>query len=122
MKLKKLTNRNWGVSMEFRIMKINHLIQGWGNYFKVGDIKKYAEKIDAHTRRRLRACRWKEWKKPKTRYKNLIKLGVSKDKAKRCANSRKKYWCISKSPQLDFALNNEYWQKLGLKSLYNVIS
>ncbi|WP_121664937.1 group II intron reverse transcriptase/maturase [Metabacillus litoralis] len=122
MKLKKLTNRNWGVSMEFRIMKINQLIQGWGNYFKVGDIKKYAEKIDAHTRRRLRACRWKEWKKPKTRYKNLIKLGVSKDKAKRCANSRKKYWRISKSPQLDFALNNEYWQKLGLKSLYNVIS
>ncbi|MGM0793380.1 MAG: group II intron reverse transcriptase/maturase, partial [Bacillota bacterium] len=47
-KLLKLTNRNWGVSMTYRILKINQLIQGWGNYFKVGDIKSYAEDIDKH--------------------------------------------------------------------------
>lgn len=52
-KLKKLTNRNWGVAMEYRIQKVNQLIQGWGNYFQIGDIKTYASKIDAHIRRRL---------------------------------------------------------------------
>lgn len=121
-KLKKLTNRNWGVSMEFRVKKINQLIQGWGNYFKVADIKKYAYKIDSHTRRRLRACRWKEWKMVKTKYKNLMKLGISREEAKKNANSRKGYWRLSNNPILHLALNNQYWQEQGLKSLSKVIS
>ncbi|MBT2756870.1 hypothetical protein J7E71_13025 [Mesobacillus foraminis] len=66
-RLRKLTNRNWGVSMEVRIHKLNQLVQGWGNYFKIADIKKYAKNIDFHIRRRLRACRWKEWKKTRTK-------------------------------------------------------
>lgn len=121
-KLKRLTNRNWGVSMEYRILKLNQLIQGWGNYFKVGDIKKYAKLLDAHIRRRLRACRWKEWKKVRTKYKNLIKLGISKKEAWKNANSRKSYWRMSNSPIIDNAMNNEYWNELGLKSLLVVIS
>ena len=121
-KLKELTNRNWGISMNYRILKINQLIQGWGNYFKVADIKSYAVRIDSHTRRRLRACRWKEWKKVKTKYRSLIKLGISKDEAKRNANSRKGYWRLSNNPILHLALSNQYWQGQGLKSLVNVIS
>lgn len=121
-KLKKLTNRNWGVAMEFRILKLNQLIHGWGNYFKVADIKKYACSIDSHIRRRLRACRWKEWKKTKTKYRNLKKLGVNSKTAWKCANSRKGYWRNSNSPVLDFALNNDYWQRQGLKQLSHIIS
>lgn len=121
-KLKKLTNRNWGVSMEYRILKINQLIQGWGNYFKIADIKKYANELDSHIRRRLRACRWKEWKKVKTKRRNLIKLGISEEEAKRNANSRKGYWRLSNNPILHLALSNQYWQEQGLKSLTNVIS
>ena len=121
-KLKKLTNRNWGVSMEFRIHKINQLIQGWGNYFKIGDIKQYSSNIDGHIRRRLRACRWKEWKKTKTKYKNLRKLGISKEEAWKNANTRKGYWRISNTPIIDSALDNQYWQQLGLKSLKLIIS
>ena len=121
-KLKKLTNRNWGVSMEYRIHKVNQLIQGWGNYFKIGDIKKYSSTTDSHIRRRLRACRWKEWKKVKTKYRNLMKLGISKEEAWKNANTRKGYWHVSNSPIIDRALNNKYWETLGLKSLLNVIS
>ena len=121
-KLKKLTNRNWGVSMEYRIHKVNELIQGWGNYFKVGDIKKYSSTLDSHIRRRLRACRWKEWKKVKTKYRNLMKLGISREEAWKNANTRKGYWRFSNSPVIDRALNNKYWEMLGLKSLLNVIS
>jgi RNA-directed DNA polymerase len=121
-KLKSFTNRNWGVSMEYRILKLNQLIQGWGNYFKIGDIKKYAGLLDAHIRRRLRACRWKEWKRVRTKYKNLIKLGISKKEAWKNANSRKSYWRMSNTPILDNAMNNDYWKKLGLKSLQVIIS
>ncbi len=120
-KLKKLTNRNWGVSMKYRILKLNQLIQGWGNYFKVGDLKRYASDLDAHIRRRLRACRWKEWKKVRTKYRNLMKLGISKEKALKNANTRKGYWRMSNSPILDRALNNDYWRNQGLKSLSKVI-
>ncbi|MDE3838620.1 group II intron reverse transcriptase/maturase [Bacillus methanolicus] len=121
-KLKKLTNRNWGVSMEERIQKINQLVQGWGNYFKIADIKTYAIKTDSHIRRRLRACRWKEWKKVKTKYRNLLKLGISEEEAWKNANTRKGYWRISNNPIINLALNNRYWQEQGLKSLATVIS
>jgi RNA-directed DNA polymerase len=121
-KLKRLTNRNRGVSMEYIILKLNQLIQGWGNYFKVGDIKKHAKLLDAHIRRRLKTCRWKEWKKIRTKYKNLIKLGISKKEAWKNANSRKSYWRMSNTPVLDKAMNIEYWIGLGLKPLSVVIS
>ncbi|HCK7623098.1 TPA: group II intron reverse transcriptase/maturase [Salmonella enterica subsp. enterica serovar Paratyphi A] len=121
-KLLKLTNRNWGVSMTYRILKINQLIQGWGNYFKVGDIKSYAEDIDKHTRRRLRACLWKQWKKIKTKYQNLRKLGISRENARKSANTRKGYWRNSRNPVINAALSNKYWRQLGLKSLQVIIS
>ncbi|WP_366163889.1 group II intron reverse transcriptase/maturase [Bacillus infantis] len=121
-KLLKLTNRNWGVSMTYRILKINQLIQGWGNYFKVGDIKSYAVDIDKHIRRRLRACLWKQWKKIKTKYKNLRKLGISRENARKSANTRKGYWRNSRNPVINAALSNKYWRQLGLKSLQVIIS
>ncbi len=108
--------------MEYRIHKVNQLIQGWGNYFKIGDIKKYSSTTDSHIRRRLRACRWKEWKKVKTKYRKLMKLGISKEEAWKNANTRKGYWHVSNSPVIDRALTNKYWEALGLKSLLNVIS
>ncbi|WP_035406691.1 group II intron maturase-specific domain-containing protein, partial [Bacillus sp. SJS] len=121
-KLKRLTNRNWGVSMKYRILKINQLIQGWGNYFKVADCKKFAEETDSHIRRRLRACRWKEWKIIRTKSRNLMKLGIKKGKAWEVANSRKGYWRNSKNPILHKALPNKYWNQLGLKQLTIVVS
>lgn len=121
-KLKKLTNRNWGVSMEYRILKVNQLIQGWGNYFKIGDIKDFAEELDGYIRRRLRACRWKEWKKVKTKYRNLTNRGIPKEEAWKNANSRKGYWRLSKTPIINRALSNQYWQEQGLKSLSIIIS
>ncbi|WP_306010630.1 group II intron maturase-specific domain-containing protein, partial [Bacillus sp. MMSF_3328] len=104
------------------ILKINQLIQGWGNYFKVGDIKSYAENIDKHIRRRLRACLWKQWKKIKTKYKNLRKLGISRENARKSANTRKGYWRNSRNPVINAALSNKYWRQLGLKSLQVIIS
>lgn len=120
-KLKKLTSRRWGVSMEHRILKINQTTQGWVNYFKIADIKSYVQITDGHIRRRLRACRWKQWKKLKTKYKNLVKLGIEKEEAWKNANTRKGYWRLSNSPIINLALNNKYWQEQGLKFLSNMI-
>lgn len=121
-KLRRLTNRNWSVSMEYRIYKLNQLVQGWSNYFKIGDIKTYALKVDAHIRRRLRACRWKEWKKHTTKYRELKKLGIKPIDAWKCANTRKGYWRLSNNPIIHMALSNQYWENLKLKSITNLVT
>lgn len=121
-KIIKLTKRNWSIDMETRIRKINYLIQGWGNYYKIADIRAYARKIDSHLRRRLRACRWKEWKRTIARYRNLKRLGIDHNDAYKMANTRKGCWRSSNNPIVNRAMPNKYWTKLRLKSLVTIIN
>lgn len=121
-KLIKLTNRNWSIAMETRIQKINYLIQGWGNYYKIADIRAYSRKIDSHLRRRLRACRWKEWKRTIARYRNLKRLGIDHNDAYKMANTRKGCWRSSNNTIVNRAMPNKYWTKLKLKSLATIIN
>ncbi|QPW61395.1 group II intron reverse transcriptase/maturase [Clostridium botulinum] len=116
-KIRKLTNRNKGISMEYRVYMINQLTIGWINYFGIAKANAKIQKIDSWIRRRLRSCIWKQWKKVKTRGRNLIKLGLPTYKAWEYANTRKGYWRISKSPILDTILNNKYIENLGYRSI-----
>lgn len=106
-KLKQLTSRRWGVSTSYRIYKLKQLIIGWVNYFKIGQMKSICMELDKHIRFRLRMCIWKQWKKVKTRYMNLQKLGVPKEKAWEWANSRKGYARVARSFILHRAITNE---------------
>jgi len=115
-KIKEVTNRNVGISMEWRIKRLNLLVVGWVNYFKIADMKGKLREIDEWTRRRLRACIWKQWKKVKTKFANLKKLGIPEYKAWQYANTRKGYWRISNSPILCKTLTNQYWTNQGLKT------
>lgn len=119
-KIRFITNRNRGISIDERILRLNDSIRGWINYFGIADAKRKLKLLDSWIRRRLRACLWKQWKKTKTKYKNLIKLGISKSQAYQFANTRKGYWRISKSPVLDVALTNGYFKSIGLMSLLNI--
>lgn len=74
--MKKLTCRSWGVSNTYKVRKLNQLIRGWINYFKIGSMKGLCERVDSNIRYRLRMCIWKHWKTPKNRATNLIKLGI----------------------------------------------
>lgn len=118
-KLKKLTLRSWGVSMDYRIHKINELLRGWFNYFKLGISKTICRNIDGNIRFRLRMCIWKQWKTPKTRYKNLLKLGQAQWKAISWANSRKSYARCASS-FLNTAIPNKLFEIKGLASLLNL--
>jgi group II intron reverse transcriptase/maturase len=75
-RMKKLTCRSWGVSNAYKVQKLNELIRGWVNYFKIGSMKTLCKKMDSRIRYRLRMCIWKHWKTPQNRAKNMIKLGV----------------------------------------------
>jgi len=116
-KIREITNRNTGISMHVRMKKLNEYTVGWTNYFAIAKASSKISMLEAWTRRRLRACIWKQWKKVKTRGRNLMKFGVPEYKAWEYANTRKGYWRISNSPILDTTLNNKYLENLGFKSI-----
>ncbi len=116
-KVREITSRKMPYPMEYRIAKLNQYLIGWCGYFALADTKSVFKELDGWIRRRLRMCLWKNWKKPKTKIRNLIKLGVPKGKAYEWGNSRKGYWRISKVPILHKTLGNSYWSNQGLKSL-----
>jgi len=114
-RLRALTSRRWGVSMERRIEEINRFTVGWTAYFRLADTPTPFEDLDEWLRRRLRQVRWKEWKRPRTRRRNLRALGISETNARQWACSRKGYWRIAGSKPLAVALPNSYWANLGLQ-------
>ena len=113
-KLKELTNRSWSISLDNRIKKINYVVRGWVNYFRIADMKKLLTKMDEHLRTRIRVIIWKQWKNCKHRHECLLKLGISKEKAKRTAYSRASYWHNSMSTVLHVAISNERLKRKGL--------
>lgn len=116
-KLRKLTSRRNPLSMEDRIKKLNQYLNGWCNYYGLAETPTKFKELDSWIRRRLRMCIWKQWKYPRTRVRNLIKLGVNKQKAYEWGNTRKGYWRIACSPILHRTLGNKYFQGLKLVSL-----
>jgi group II intron reverse transcriptase/maturase len=115
-RIRQLTTRNWGVSMERRVKEINRFTVGWMAYFAFADSILPFEKLEKWLRRRLRQVRWKEWKRPQTRYRNLRALGIPERDARSWAASQKGYWRVAGSWPLQTALPNAYWHKtLGLK-------
>lgn len=116
-KIREITNRNTGISLDKRIRKLNYITVGWVNYFSIAKAKSKIHSLEKWIRRRLRACIWKQWKKIKTKFRRLIQLGLPTYKAWEYANTRKGYWRISNSPILNRTLNNIYLENLGYKSI-----
>lgn len=116
-RIRQITSRRYSIDMESRIERLNKYLIGWLGYYQLAETPSVFRNLDSWIKRRLRMIRWKEWKKVKTRYKNLIKLGTDRAKAWEWANSRKAYWRISKSPIMHRTLGNQYWDNQGLKSL-----
>ena len=116
-RMKKLTGRSWGVSMVYRIEKLNQLIRGWIQYFKIGNMKTLCREMDKKVRFRLRMCIWKQWKTPQNRQKNLMKLGVDKDIARITAYTGARIAYVCSRRVLNFAINKERLTRRGLVSM-----
>lgn len=119
-KLKALTSRSWSVSMDHRIRKINQFVSGWSGYFALADAKGFLDAEDAHLRRRLRMCVWKQWKRVRTRLRMLRSFGVDDYQAWMWANTSKSYWRIAGSWILSTTLTNQWWSARGLRSMRTV--
>lgn len=116
-KIRSYTQRSKAISMPDRIERLNQYLQGWVGYYALSDGLRFFKELDSWIRRRLRMCLWKQWKRARTRVRELRALGLKEDDVWSIALSSKGSWRISWSPPLHKGLNNAYWQKLGLLSL-----
>ena len=116
-KIRERTNRSQGKSMERIIKEWSTYLRGWVNYF--GIAQGYQKGIDlGHwIRRRLRRCYWKQWRKTKTKIRNLKRLGTIQERAVNCGVSGKSYWHSARTAGIHQALTNEFLAKQGLISL-----
>ncbi len=115
--MKKLTCRSWGVSNAHKVLKLNQLIRGWINYFKIGSMKVLCERLDSNIRYRLRMCIWKHWKTPKSRAKNLMKLGISRKYAWVTAYSGARIAYVCQRGAMNVAVTKERLTRFGLVSM-----
>jgi group II intron reverse transcriptase/maturase len=115
-KLRRLTKRTRSGKLAEIIQEINEYTLGWMGYFRLAETPSVYQELDEWLRRRLRQLVWKRWKRGKTRYRELVALGVPTSRAALGAVG-KSPWRMSRSPVVNEALNNAYWQKLGLKSI-----
>jgi RNA-directed DNA polymerase len=115
-KVKQMTGRNQGKSLEEIRDRLNPAIVGWVNYYALADGQKHMKRLDEWLRRRMRQIAWKQWKTPWNRYENLRTRGVSKYWAVRAGGTSLGPWRLSKSPPVHHALNNIFWFEFGMKS------
>ena len=106
-RLKELSSRKQCQSIRPSLEKTKVYARGWLNYYGIASMKSNIDDINGWLYHRIRMCIWKQWKKPRTKYKNLVKLGIPEHYAATIANSRRKYWYISNNKAVIWALNKE---------------
>ena len=105
-KLKQLCKRNWSVGLKYRIEKLNEVIRGWINYFRIADMKEAMTIIHHHLMTQIRVVIWKQWKVPSKREWGLVKLGIERWKAHE-ASYAKGYYPVINLPQVKKAISKE---------------
>ena len=116
-KLKELTSRSQGRNVRVIMYKVKVFIRGWLGYFYIASMRNTMKSWDEWLRRRFRMYIWKQWKKPRTRMRNLMKLGVPDWRACAVAYSRKAYWRCAKHACVNEAISSKRLAQVGYYSI-----
>jgi RNA-directed DNA polymerase len=116
-RVRELTSRMRGVSLERVVDDLSYYLRGWVAYFGYCQTPTVLQALEQWVRRRLRALLWKQWKRGRTRYLELRKRGISADLAAQTAGSSDGPWRLALSPALAMALPNDYFDSIGLPRL-----
>jgi RNA-directed DNA polymerase len=119
-RVRELTGRSWGVSMEYRLYKLGQYLRGWTAYYGISQYYRPVPELDDWIRRRIRMCYWKQWRWVRTKIKKLLALGVSLKTAIQHAVSSKSYWHMARTPALQQALSNAWLKAQGLVSVQDL--
>lgn len=100
---------------------LNPVLRGWGNYFNQSQTKGFSEDLDSWIRRHLRKLRWRQWKRPWTRMQELIRRGITEQRAAQSAFNQRGAWWNAGASHMNLALPGIYFAELGLVSLTHVL-
>ncbi|MDB9823463.1 group II intron reverse transcriptase/maturase [Deltaproteobacteria bacterium] len=115
-RIREITCRSRGRHIEVIVKELRRFMLGWQAYFNFTEVRHILRELDSWVKRRLRCYLWKQW--GHRGYRELKKLGVSKDLAWNTAKSAHGPWRLSRSPGLAFALTAKYFARLGLPRLF----
>jgi len=116
-RVKRLTGRSWFVSMAYRYKKLSQYIRGCMNYFGISEYYRPIPEIDGWLRRRMRMCYWKQWRLPRTKIRNLLKLGTFRKVALDVGLSRKGPWRLARTLATQSGMTNQWLKDQGLVSV-----
>ena len=113
-RIRELTCRTRGISMEQRAQELTAYLRGWRGYFGFCQTPSVLQDLDQWLRRRLRSAMWKQWKRGRRRFAELRKRNIGRDLAAQTAGSAHGPWRLANSRALAIALPNSYFDSLGL--------
>ncbi|MDH5524596.1 MAG: reverse transcriptase domain-containing protein [Desulfobulbaceae bacterium] len=116
-RVRKLTGRSWGVSMNYRFAKLAEYLRGWVGYFGISKYYRPIPEIDHWLRRRIRMCYWKQWRWCRTKVRELTKLGTGLYAAISVGLSRKGPWHLARTLATQSGMTNKWLKDQGLLSV-----
>ena len=120
-KLKPILRRGRGRSLTRVIEELKPILRGWIAYYKLSETRGVIEELDGWIRRKLRCILWRQWKKPKTRRRELQRRGLTHDHAVKCAGNGRGPWWNAGAAHMNLAVPKRWLQALGLVSLLDEI-
>jgi RNA-directed DNA polymerase len=117
-RIREITRRAKGVSMETTMEELAPYMRGWRSYFGFCETPDVLIGLTRWVRLRLRAAMWRQWKTPRRRRAALLELGVHPRPARNTAGSGRGPWYLARAKALAFGLSNTYFRSLGLPSLF----
>ena len=116
-RIRDVTRRAKGVSMETTIAELAPYLRGWRSYFGFCETPDELRYLTRWVRLRLRAAMWRQWKTPRRRRAALLSLGVRPRLANNTAGSGRGPWYLARAKALSVGLSNAYFKSLGLPML-----
>lgn len=121
-KLREYTSRRRCQNIRPSLEKIKVYVRGWMNYYGIASMKNQIDDLNGWLYHRIRMCIWKQWKLPRTKVRNLMKLGVPEKTAYRAGNTRRGYWWATHTVAVNIALSKERLIRSGFYDLANARS
>lgn len=115
-RLRELTARSGGKSMRTVFAEVRGYLSGWKQYFRLADTPQVFSRLDEWTRRRLRMVQLRQWKRGRTIYREMKRLGATQDAALRVASNSRRWWRNSRG-LLNTALPTSYYDRMGIPRL-----
>ena len=116
-KVRQITGRTRGHSPKKVIAELERYVRGAFNYYELGIAFREARELDQWLRRRVRLYYWKQWGRPRTRRRKLLRLGIGRTEVHKASRSRKGHWRMSHNSILHRAMTDAWLEEQGVPSL-----